>query len=366
MADQDFDINIRTRADLSGVQQTGSALSDLQRRAAQIGPGAALAERDAAAAAPAAEEAGGSLAQHLERGFTRYAFHAAGIGLLLGLEEEIKKTAAQFEKITEELDKQGEQLVKNAQLYAEQAKSAQTDADVLKIGLEALKAAESTHKQILEIQKVELSVWQKLIDSFLTAIPGTQGAFTAALKAQQAQAEKIEDAARKNLVNAIELGKAYEEAFERRKAQPINDVILELTKHVADLENQLKGIDYTKFPESWVETEKNIERAKKQLLEFIEIQQRGQTGGPGGTSIVQPAAPPRTVAEWRADQAKATAEFQRTQGPQAISDWRTQQAKAMAEFQGQTPRFGGSSANDILAVLKDQNTLLRQQIDIWK
>jgi hypothetical protein len=354
MAQDDYEIKIRTTADTAGIQQTSAQLRQLEAQTKQQ-----------TSDAEAAGRIGGRLVGQLLGGLSVFA-----------IIDMVKNLSAEFAKVAAESEKIGAQLVRNAQKYAEEAKAAETQADVIKIGHSALRDVEAAHERINTVQKERLGIAQEIQDSIthnlIVAMTAAQvdeetGRFNQQLLDQKRQqAAQDLEIARQVAAGAIRTSEAYKEAFDRRKAQPINEVIQELIKHVADLEIQLKGIDYNQFPESWLKTAQNIELAKKQLQEFISIQQRGLTAGPGGGSVIAGPAPPRTVAEWRADQARATAEFERTMGPQGIADWRARQEKAMAEFQGQTPRFGGSSANDILTALKDANTLLRQQIDLWK
>ena len=72
MADQDFDINIKTVADLTGVRKAADAIAILNEQAkkSQAEAGTAGGESDLS-----------KIGEHIERGFLRTAIHAVGVGL---------------------------------------------------------------------------------------------------------------------------------------------------------------------------------------------------------------------------------------------------------------------------------------------
>lgn len=145
MAEQDFNIRIRTTADTSGIRQTQIALDNLTKEQKeyldQVGRRAYEAGRAIRVALGGAAIAGG------------YKFIT-----------EINSAAAAIEKISKEIDKQGEQLIRNVQSTAELAKFATTNSDVLKVGEQALKGVEASHKKLLDSAAQELSLWEKAAD----------------------------------------------------------------------------------------------------------------------------------------------------------------------------------------------------------
>lgn len=285
MADQDFNIKVVTTADTSGIQKTASALSDLQRRAAQIGPGAALAERDAAAKAKAAlsdakfpTEEHSEAADRIGHSFERMAIHAVGIGAIYSALNAIKETAASIEKITESLDKQGELLIENSKHMIEQAKFAKDDADVIKIAEEAMKNIAQQHKTVEETQKKELTNWEKIYD----AIQDTSAAGQAigGGRPNQARLELERQQALENEAAARRAGMASVVAAEREKERVANlssaDSIEELNKKIkAQQDLQSKHFQQGDI-QGYLETGKAIQQYKGQLDDATKAHQKQQ------------------------------------------------------------------------------------------
>src|SRR5580765_5449524 len=112
MADQDFVINIRTTANTAGVQQITAALNSI---------GAQVQSINAAGGGGGGGGEGGATlldkaAAKIEHGIFRSAVHAIGIGVVYEMVGALREAAKEIEHVSEQLDKQGEQLLKNAQI----------------------------------------------------------------------------------------------------------------------------------------------------------------------------------------------------------------------------------------------------------
>ena len=136
MAGQDFNIKVVTTADTKGIQQTSAALRLLAEQ--QI--------KDQKAVEQAAYEAG--------RG-VRVIAGAAAIGAGYKFVEQLRDAAAYIEKIAQEMNKEGAQIVANAQKYAELARFAKQESDVLKIADGALKGVEIGLKRFKQFERLE-------------------------------------------------------------------------------------------------------------------------------------------------------------------------------------------------------------------
>jgi hypothetical protein len=167
MADQDFGINIRTVADITGVRKASDAIAILNAQAKQSQIDSAKAAQAAqTAAAPVGRSEADRIAGHIETSLLRTATHAAGIGFILELVGGLKKASEEIQKVSELLDKQGEELVKHAQLYGEEARHAKDQSDVLKVSSETLKDIESTQKTFNDLSAKQVN-WAAQFSDYL-------------------------------------------------------------------------------------------------------------------------------------------------------------------------------------------------------
>jgi hypothetical protein len=224
MADQDFNINIRTTANTAGIEQIKSALTGLGAQVNSIN-----------AASGGGGGGGGDLldkaAAKIEHGIFRTAVHAIGIGVVYELVGALKRAGEEIEKVSEELDKQGAKLVSNAQLYSEATKFATTQADVVKIGSAAMKDMEEEHKKVVELQKQELGYAAQFSDFLNVQLfknrGKTEGDYEAARRINLETAEQLETAARQNALLDIQAAKLIEA---RHAAQSYEETVAELNQ----------------------------------------------------------------------------------------------------------------------------------------
>ncbi len=188
MADQDFNIKVVTTANTAGVQQTTAAFDQLQAKI--------QAAQKAASVPPAAGGIGSAATD-----FGRIIGFAAG-GAVYQFLEVIKQSALEIEKVSTELQKQGNQISENAQKFSELAKFSTTQDDVLKIGEGALKGVETAHKNLLDISGKELTTWQKIVDIWAAGFKD-KGPIAQALELQQAQAAQNYQMERTNAIQEI-------------------------------------------------------------------------------------------------------------------------------------------------------------------
>lgn len=179
MADQDFQIRVVTTSDTSGLIQTKEQIDKL---AAQM---------------KAANQSAFELGQAL-RVIGGGAVITGGYKLI----QTILESAKEIEKISTELNKQGGQIVVNAQKFSEESKFAKTTADVIKIGESALKGVETAHKNLLDISNKELTTWQKVADIWAAGFRD-KGPIKQALELQQAQAQQNYEMERNNAIHEI-------------------------------------------------------------------------------------------------------------------------------------------------------------------
>ena len=219
MADQDFDINIRINADTAQVE---AIRQSFQRLGAQV----EVTNRQAAAATGGAGgDAGiiGSLAGRVTG--------VSLAGSLYAFVDGLKKASAEIAKTAEDLDKQGAQLLKNAQLMEVQAKHATSADDVIKISEKTLKDIETTQKTVTDLTQKELGYSELISDELQKQMLSRQraagiGDYEAARRQNIDTAESQNQQARKRAISEID---------EALKAQhrSLEQIISDLEKSVA-------------------------------------------------------------------------------------------------------------------------------------
>ncbi len=267
MPDQDFGINIKTVADITGVRKAADAIAILNEQAKQ-------SQQQAASVGAAGADRSAVLAEHVGRGFERVALHAIGVGAVLEAISGIKELAKEINAITESLDKQGEQLVSNSRQMIMQSKFAEDDADVLKIAEQGLKAIAAQHKIVEETEKKELSYLERAADIAQHIDPtttGSKGANQARLEGEQAAARDSEAAQRRTAMSALATA---EREKERRASQGLAQDIDELNGKIAH-ENQLKESAYARGDiQGYVEAAQAVKQYSDQLQHAIELQDK--------------------------------------------------------------------------------------------
>ncbi len=327
MADnnQEFGIKVVTTADTSGVRQTDAALQELyaKQKARQDAGAAALFARipPGGAVAPAAEKAGSDIGEHIGRGFERVAIHALGVGAILESISAIKEMAAEINKITDSLEKQGEMLVENSRHMAIQSKFAKDDADVLKIAEDALKAIAAQHKNVEEIQKRELTLSQKIAD--LATVGPTFGARPAQqlLDEEKAQSVELEMAARRTGIAAV---RAAEQEKERVAALSEANAIERLNGLIAKQQGlQAESYAGADIP-AYVEAGQAIKEYTKQRDDHTKALEKQQQAAQKAAD----AATPQVKAVLQNEQAAAQA---RAEGRERDADLYQQSADAFKQ-----------------------------------
>ncbi len=223
MADVDFNINIRTIADTTGIKLTQQGLDALKVAALQGNQQAIASLQQLTNAQKGAATAGAGNAAELGRLIGTF----TGVGIaggVLALVNGLKQASAEIVKIADELDKQGEMLVKHAQAQGEAARHATDQGDILKISSATLKDIESTQKTFNELSQKELGYAASISDYLQKQLLARQraaglGDYEAARQAEldtaanQAQAAKAQGM-REVLAAEQALNKTAEERLE--------------------------------------------------------------------------------------------------------------------------------------------------------
>ncbi len=211
MADQDFNIKVVTTADTSGIRQTSISMAELQKQiqAQNI----------------AAQQMGYQLGQAL-RVVAGGAIIAGGYKFVSQLHE----AATEIERVSTSLDKQGAQILSNAQKMSEMSKFAQDNADIIKIGESALKGVESAHARLLEEAGRELTVWQKISDIWAAGFKD-KGPIAQAQELAKSQASQNYEMARTSAIQAIAAAKINET---RHASQTYEETVKELNDRIKE------------------------------------------------------------------------------------------------------------------------------------
>ncbi len=276
MAGQDFNINIRTLADLTGIKLTQEQLNALQTAAANGNKQAIAALKQLTAAEKEAAQAARQQAQEQVQGIR----NASAYGLLIGgfVAKAINDLATAQNKVTKEIDEQGRALVKNVQEWDKLAKAASTPEQLANVGEKAVSQIDALRIKFNEVNGEALSLTdtvKDLIEKFATWTPFQPGSNQALLDervraAQQAVAEAQENAAR-----VVKRG-----LDEQRDArEDIDGVIARENRHLADQQALLRNIDPKTNLQSWVAVEQTVERITKKLAELNAQRQKQVEAG---------------------------------------------------------------------------------------
>ncbi len=288
MADQDFNINIRTIADTTGITLTKTQLEafnrsiaagETQRVAAQLA--AQNSYYDATSKSfkslEAQQEAATPKQSHLlgpGRSLNLIA-HAAIYAAGYELVRSFRAAANEIEKISGELDKQGAQIVENAQKFSEEAKFATSTADVIKIGEGALKGVEAAHKNLLDVSARELSVWQKIADIWAAGFKD-KGPIAQALELQQAQAQQNYQMERNNAIHEIT---AAQRTKDNLATRGYAEKVEYLTGKIKEQEDTQKRVGVSNI-EDYLKAGKEADNYR-QILEGVNSERRKELAGAG-------------------------------------------------------------------------------------
>ncbi len=200
MADQDFNIKVVTTADTTGIRQTADGLTQIQRMQAAAAQQAAQ-QGGGTQASAAAQAAAYQLGQSL-RVIAGGALITAGYQFVT----QLRAAATEIEKISASLDKEGAQIVANAQKMAELSRFAEDNSDVIKLGEGALKSVEAAHSRLIEEAGKELTIWQKIADVWAAGFRD-KGPIAQAQDLAKAQAELNYEMARTSAIQSISAAK---------------------------------------------------------------------------------------------------------------------------------------------------------------
>lgn len=337
MADQDFKINVVTTANLSGIQQTGTALQNLSKQQ--------LAQQQAVQAA--AYEVGRAL---------RIALGGAVIAGGYKFVSDLRAAAVSIEKLSAEMDKQGAQLVKNAQAMAELTKFATTNADVIKIAEGSLKSVEQTQKAMLDSAAEELTLWQKIQDVWAKGFRDT-GPQAAALKLKQEMAAQNFEMARQHALQDITVAKFMEA---KRAAQTYSETISELNQKIDEQEKLAATHLAQGDVQSYLSSASAAEKYKAQLQDVTNTRNKSVDD----ISKKIDAADPNVKAVLMNEQAAAAAEpgsrdqdlFQQS-ADQIKKSFSPEQQRQYTKIQGTEKKVGDQS--EVIRILNELK-------DIWR
>ncbi len=272
MAGQDFNINIRTLADLTGIQLTQQQLSALQSAAA-------AGNKDAIAALKKLSDAqkdAAAVARQAEQEFN-YGIRAAGAyGLIIGgfVAKAINDFAAAQNKVTKELDDQGRSLVKNVQEWNKLTQASTSMAELATVGEKATAQIELLRTKFNEANSETLTLGQSvqdLLEKFATWTPFQPGSNQALL--DERVKGLMQDLANEQQNAARVVKRGLDE--QRDAHENIDAVIARETEHLAQQQALLRNIDPKTELQSWVAVEQTIERITKKL-ETLNAQRQKQ------------------------------------------------------------------------------------------
>jgi len=294
MADQDFQIQIRTLADTYGIKQVQTELDKLgeqQRKLEAAAARGAPIAKDLLAGKPAGGESDPKKAKEAEkdaedsgRRIGEILGRFAGAAVLFGIVRNVEQVAEELQKISVELDKQGSKLTENADKYLSIARAATSQEEVIKAAESAMGDVRAAHERVIEAQGQELTLYQKITDTIYHGVvnaltPWGKAAEDAGKISQKAHdvavegQERLLSIAEQNARAAIRTGQLFEQAFERRKAEPLSEALTELTGKIESLTAKQKALDPASksYVKDWIDAGKQISDAEKQITALIRL-----------------------------------------------------------------------------------------------
>lgn len=266
MADQDFNINVRTIADTTGIKLTEEGLRAIKIAALQGNKEAITALQNLTAASRQAQNEAKQSATQI--GQILGSLTGIGIGTAIyQLVEGLKAASSEIEKIAEDLDKQGAALVQHAQLYGEEARHAKDVGDVLKLSDKTLKDIEATQKTLNDLTGKDLSNWAKFSD-FVQQYVGNaqQGVYT--------QARQLEiETALAQLIQARQQGMKEVLEAEQRSKETLEDHINILVREILAQDKLKAAAKANNDPGGYVQATNNAARLRIELEKVIKLQE---------------------------------------------------------------------------------------------
>ncbi len=273
MPDVDFNINIRTIADTTGIKLTQQGLDALKVAAIQGNKEAIAALTQLTNAQKGVATAGAGNASELGRiigQFTGVGIAATVYSFVNGL----KQASAEIAKIAEGLDKQGQMLVDHAQLQIEASRHAKDQGDILKISSETLKDIESTQKTFNDLSQKELGYAATISDYLQKQLLARQRAAGMG-DYEAARASELETAATQ-AQQAREQGMREVLAAEKALNQTTEEHLATLNREIAAEEKRKATAAANTDPGGYVKAANNLAILKNQLQEFIKLEEQEQ------------------------------------------------------------------------------------------
>ncbi len=241
MPDQDFNIKVVTTADTSGLQKTRE---EIQR----VNEAAQKARQDAGAkalfAAEDARKAGTpTTSDAAPTSLTRSFSAAAAFGYIVA--RVINGIAQETNKVTAELDKQGEHLVDLEHKWTDMAKAATSAEDVAKIAASGTKEIDALGKAIQKAANPDLSIGATMVDSLVKAFKNTKDAMGPNEQLAQELFKGLQQDQEQLIqmnAHAIELGRTFQDAFDKRKTEPLSDALANVADEMSKAKNEQDGL----------------------------------------------------------------------------------------------------------------------------
>ncbi len=370
MADQDFNITIRTIADTTGIKLTQQGLDSLKIAALQGNKEAIAALTQLTNAQKGVASAGAGNAAELGRLIGQF----AGVGIagsVLAFVNGLKQAASEIEKVSSELDKQGEQLVKHAQLYDEQARNAADVGDVLKVSDATLKDIESTQKKFNELSQQEVGFAAKISDFLQTQLLSRQraagiGDYEAAQQVNlQTALEQMQSARQKGMDELIKAEDASNQTFEERSKLLQNEIAEQEKLKQSALDNTDPG-GYAKAGNNLVRLNKLLEDTNKLEAQRREQESKEQEQNAAerekDVDFVQKQVQQASPQARRILQNEQAEQIARDQGRDADADAFRRSTDALRR--GATPQQ--QQEVGVLEKLIEQNGILRELLNQWR
>ncbi len=271
MADADFNINIRTIADTTGIKLTQQGLDALKIAALQGNQQAITALQQLTSAQKGAASAGAGNAAELGRLIGTI----TGVGLaggILSFVNGLEKASAELSKIADELDKQGAELVKHAQLQDQAARHAKDQDDILKISSATLKDIEATQKTFNDLSQKELGYAETISDYLQKQLLARQRA--AGMGDYEAARQSELETAANQALSARQKGMQEVLAAEKALNQTTEEHLSTLNREIAAEERRKQSAASSTDPGGYVKAANNLAILKKELADFIELEEQ--------------------------------------------------------------------------------------------
>ncbi len=269
MPDQDFNIKVVTTADTSGLQKTREEMQKLRQDAgaaalfARIPPGGqppstptTTAQSDATGTSSSIGRAGGFLVA----------------GVIYEMINGLKKASEEIIKISDQLDKQGAQLVANAQKITQAATAVKDESDALKVSDAVLKDIASTQKTVTDLVKEEIGPWATISDYLQKQLLARQRASQQG-DYEAAQAKNLETAINQ-MLSAHQRGMQEVLAAEKAQNQTTEEHLATVNRLIAAEEKRKQTALANTDPGGYVQAANNASRLRKELEGLLKIEEQ--------------------------------------------------------------------------------------------